>query len=1208
MSKCDDIYNRIQRLQEQQKRIREDQAFVFSAGQKPDPSRRFVTRTVEGEEVEIDFDELWKGIESDGGLLEWAQNKAELRTKPRGRDGYFENFGVLVDRLGFDDAAQAGAFMQKLTGNWQKADPADYAFVTAVNGKEQWGNMVRDAFLEAGLDPSDNIVQAIAVNGAPFLDILQRQTKLEVFDWTTKNALGKTIQAIQDNIEATGVAPTRALKSAFISAYRKSMYAHRTARLAKRRAGQLLQNYQRHLDGEMQSASIQGRITPEKLDEMLTTPESRQRLNEMMEETGAESFEQLKDMTRETIGVTTEEMVQEGSLAKAVIDAANKGAEGLEELEQIKQTIKKESVDPAGDNADDVGWERTWRRNARAGYKDSILFNPKSQLMANYLSQKIVFITEGYRTMGGAGWDLYARRNPVLEQFENADGELEMRVSDKVKVTPLATGFMRDVLKANFDGARIAAEAGLMAEQVIKQSWGETIQKSFLGDENPFAGSVDNFSGRGMLDIAEQYRVARSVLDEPLAPLSDYYRWPMQLRNKLHHSWKLRANEKLWNKLLPEGVDLPIYSGLQMMTAVDQRAGLRNFMTIRAFDLLMREATNNPNGNMAEWKAKVISELDEQLYSETPSQAQIDAAREQFNLSKEDLTDEQVEEYIVGTRVGMPVLIEPGQARASQRAIDMRMQGDVKAPGFKQADQAVRGIRQGEWGDSAMSFWRSPINQVVFDVAMAATGLPVTPVYRTLKVAGYMVQGKPVPVQLLVKAQASVAISGAMMAMFASLKGTGNIVGSGPQEPNAKRAWRERLAAEGKVPNSIFGVPMPFGGVPILNTLFLYSDAADMIGAGGVSEWDQQNAAWDITSLLGGIILRMPGFAQIEQITELLQAQGSDGPRKAAQFAAFWGNGQFNLGSGLERFGEWTVGLQSRDLMMPKSRASAEDRYDLSQLEEGHPLRSALNAFRDFTYFSNPGLSYFSGSQLKEVTWLGRPVRRPDGILRGELPIGIPGIWEFNKGEYEVETQLEQLGMLDPPVSILTGEVQGVMVTEEGRKQLNDKVGSIKADLPFSEASRLHPSGVVYRGPQIQYELETPGSGEIPELAERVEGAAVDVTELLDRVTKGNTVREALNELFKSPEWEQWRSNELTTWDPSVADMPVAARRSKIGPFMVNKIKQHYEDLAIQEFQTSGSEASRLWIEDKNNAAARNSESQADLLQEAFDAVVAPAP
>ena len=87
----------------------------------------------------------------------------------------------------------------------------------------------------------------------------------------------------------------------------------------------------------------------------------------------------------------------------------------------------------------------------------------------------------------------------------------------------------------------------------------------------------------------------------------------------------------------------------------------------------------------------------------------------------------------------------------------------------------------------------------------------------------------------------------------------------------------------------------------------------------------------------------------------------------------------------------------------------------------------------------------------------------------------------------------------------------------------------------------------------------------------------VDVTDLLSRVTRGNTAREALNELFNSDEWKQWNENPLTTWNSSLVDLPPQQRRKRIGPSLVKMIKDHYADNAAREFEVSGSQAADDW-------------------------------
>ena len=255
-----------------------------------------------------------------------------------------------------------------------------------------------------------------------------------------------------------------------------------------------------------------------------------------------------------------------------------------------------------------------------------------------------------------------------------------------IKITPLATGFFRQALRNQIDGSRIAVRSALVVNDAIKQTWNETLQRSFLDGQTPFAGRVDSFSNGGQLSIEDQYKVAQSVWDEKMA-WDNPIRLPMQIRNKLHWSLKILGNKGVEKAT---GVRLPAVSSLQMMSAVDQRAGLRNYMTIRVNDLMIEQAAINPEGSLDDWAKAAQAQLDDQLYQATPTKQNIEDAREQFSLSREDLSDEEVAEYIVSAKVGMPVLNSPGQFAANRQATAMRMQNDIEATGFKQLDRAVR--------------------------------------------------------------------------------------------------------------------------------------------------------------------------------------------------------------------------------------------------------------------------------------------------------------------------------------------------------------------------------------------------------------------------------------------------------------------------------------------------------------------------------------
>ena len=65
----------------------------------------------------------------------------------------------------------------------------------------------------------------------------------------------------------------------------------------------------------------------------------------------------LKKITEEVIGAT-DELVQEGSLIKSILEASDKGPAGKKDLEAIQTTLKTEGVDPIGDNDFEDGWDQ----------------------------------------------------------------------------------------------------------------------------------------------------------------------------------------------------------------------------------------------------------------------------------------------------------------------------------------------------------------------------------------------------------------------------------------------------------------------------------------------------------------------------------------------------------------------------------------------------------------------------------------------------------------------------------------------------------------------------------------------------------------------------------------------------------------------------------------------------------------------------------
>jgi hypothetical protein len=444
------------------------------------------------------------------------------------------------------------------------------------------------------------------------------------------------------------------------------------------------------------------------------------------------------------------------------------------------------------------------------------------------------------------------------------------------------------------------------------------------------------------------------------------------------------------------------------------------------------------------------------------------------------------------------------------------------------------------------------------------------------QVAWNLPQGKVTP-KMLAEAQASTVVWMSLAGAAMTLRSQGAIVGNGPLDPTLRKQWIERLNAEGKVPNSVFGVPFNMGGIPVLNSLFLLTDAMDVIEQGGVSKYDQLNVfqnvllagAGAVLQVGAGAVMRMPGFKQIQMLYDTL-ANGNE--NAAMRMAAWVINSQANPLSAGERLAEWGTGSMASDLQRPRSQGSNDDLYAFDQLPEDHPMRSAWNKVRSWVYTSNPGLSHWMGTRPRETTWLGRDVRRPMGIFRGELPIGVPGIWEFNGGEHVVEQQLERLGMLNPPTPLMTGKLGGAYMTPGLEEEFNAALGKIKPDRPYSQTPLL--GGVaVWRGPEQEVKV---GSRTTKLHAQ------LDLTRQLDEAVQGRTVREAMNHVLTSPQWAKWEADPATTTNPKVRDMTAEMRRNQPGPVLLQKIKEFYSGLAEGAMENSTSADALQWKQDRS--------------------------
>ena len=1126
MTQCDETFQKIQALQQRKRQLERMGGILANAGGDvpDDPAKRFAFRDKEtGDDLEMDFDDVFqRNTETRDDLAEGAARAAGRRATPIGSEGQFENFAQLIDRMGFDSAKEMGALLQRMTNEWGTVNPEDYTKFTRVNSREEFEQNLSQAFYEARVDiEQDQVAQAIARNAAPFYSLLDNQLRLQTLSDVTRANFLKKVQDITKEIQETGLPPSRDTKVATMDAYAKAIFGHRSLRVAKRRTGQALQQWQRVMDE----------------DPGLPTSVYRETADQAAKSAAGETAD-LADR----IVMGPQEMISEDSLIRKVVEAAEKGPDGVRELEEIQLVMKMDGIDPMAPVED--GFENTWRRHARAAYKDSILFAPKSQIINNYLSQKVVFLAEGFKKAVGQGYELLPKKETQGELFN-----------------PLATEFYRTTLKAQLDGARIAGKAALVAEDVIKQTWKESFMRGVFDNDVAFAGNIDNFASKsGTVSIDQQYKIAEKVLS---APVRRNLNGIFDLRDKLHTGLKVLANDIIEKRT---GVRLPIYSALQTMTAVDARAGLRVYMTQRANDLMMEAARQRPDLSLAQWAEMASAQMDDQLYQMTPTPQNIKDYRVQFKAGPE-ISDDEIAAHIALEKAGLPVLATKEQIAAKDMSVFVRMQHKPEKGFMAGASKAVEGARSsakyGEVVDAMVSFWRQPSNALAWDISLAS---PHTPVLRILEVAGAIVKGQEVTPLMAARAQSAAVVWISLFAAFDQLDKAGQIVGSGPLDQDRRKAWEEKLRAEGKVPNSIFGIPFNMGGIPVLNSMFLMRDIKRIVEEGQVSRWDQSRLAWDAISAGAGTIMRMPGFRTLQMFANAVTTGGEAAFQK---LFAFTMNSQSNPASGVMRTAEGLAGTSRSDLVRPK-RWSRDDQYTIEQLAPDHPLRQLNDSLRKFAYDSQPGVAALMGLPIRTHTYLGVEIRRPDGIFKGDWPIGIAGIGR----DGVVEAWLDSFGMLDPGPTINTQKMWGVPVDEILINEFNNTYGQIKAP------KRLDPSALGPTTWQGRAGMLLTSKG----LVERTK-QGVNMTRFIQQLTAGRTLREALNELRVSKTWAEWDADPETTTDPRVNDRPRSLIQRGPGPWLVKQLHNYYEQLAIRNLRAdpNPTPSNQQWREDLNN-------------------------
>ena len=1148
---CDDLFQKIQSVQERKRRLQE---------------LKLTSQSIDKPDGNV-YDD-W--INEAGNREAAAERALGKRQKPVGSQGQPTNFGQVIDSLGEEGALPVAADLIGLNKGWQDYNPAAAAEYVKVNGANVVADRINAIFTELGQSVrKSEILNAIQKNAAPFVHILSNMDRLQVYDDITRVHMADKVKELADIAEQTGLMPDIQKVKEFIQAFEVATYAHGMRNLASRRAGQLLQQLKgtRYEDVGIKLIMEEDAVAEKAAVEALA--------KDVTEKTDADGNPTPKELR---------DYIQAGEVTKDVIRAAKKGAKGAEELREIQRTILLEATDPDAGPGSNT-WDNTANVMARAAYKDTILASAKSIAVNNYLSQKMIYLTQGVRQVFENRVMLGQSSPDVQMSLTEVDGDLKM-------VNPLDTRDNRSIFQDMYDAARNAAAADYAASLIIDEGFIATswmgvpkqrmqsilraVNDGFFEGKTPFAGRTDDFNtAKGQLPPSAQPEVAKAIMDMPYQ--GNAFSRTLQLRNKFHTAIKYFSNKYAVNPLLKKAglPDLPVFSALQMNAAIDQRAGVRAFLVTIANEKLQELTIKYPKMSFKRRFALMMRDVDEALIRATPTQAQIGRYRKQYDLGPE-ISDDMIMSKLQQQNVGYPLLDNDLAVKAQKESVAQRMQQKPEGMAGK-IDSVVQNARQyDEFESTVASFWRAPFNGLMWNLGFSADTMTLG-INKAIKLGYNKMRGQATP-KMVAEAQAATMMSLGMWGTFVGLKQFENgIIGNGPIDKERRKVWEENLRQRGLKPNSILGVQLP--GVPIAHTLFLMNDIVDMAGNQWNNGLDTNDLMWDGISLLANQVMTMPGFFQMKF---LLDAISDPNPRKAIGVVASYLNSWFNPVNGGMRDAQRLGGINRDSLVVPPAPFLQKDgELLLQELGPDAPQNQVFAAMQRAAYESAPGLAHWGlGVPVFEYTYLGRERRTPPGVTAWQMMTGQQGIRD-GESSWFVENQLEYLGQLRPPSVQMNGMLESVPVSTDLIKEHNYQMGHVVSQRGFGRDAQS-PTGMSYTVPRL-----LKNGKQVTE--------SVSVTKLMNRLTKGNTLREALNEFFKDPVYKELQANPASSSDPAVVRISDQDRAQRPAHRIIQRLHSYYEDLATAQIAASDSEAAQRWQRGRQRLAAGDSMTRSDL-------------
>lgn len=1034
------------------------------------------------------------------------------------------NFKQLLANYDIETAEDYAALAQRLTISNRKLNPQDYAFITEKLGQERIAQLVIDSYRDLNLDVNQ-VMALMANDAAAFNSIPERMIRLRVAKEGYRDAYLDKLDEISAAIRS-GQVPDDLKGSAF-KAWKLALVSERHYSLAGRRTGQAL--YARR--GGMDSPGAMDTDLAEQLaDGRLFQPDQRE--------------------IESGLTMTAEELVRDDHFSRvveAIDDAKVNPEKAAETVEQLKLITQLDGVDPKS-RLGDKEWFNLLMRRGNALAKDSQLLNSLTQFKTNAGSNMAMLFMGPYR-----------------QAFENTG-----------LLTPYGTKTTRAELKEGFGVAWNSVKFGM---DMTRASMRELFQEAYSQGKAPFGGNADTY-GRQLSTNEQRAAEIQQLLDMPYQTGKDS--GPLSIpenvgifRNKLQAGWRI-----WWESMGVKNTTM----GFRLMGGVDNVSGyffhtfkIKNDLEIRA----RRDGAQLGLMTQRDRDEWVMAELRKAFYQQAPTEENIKSYRREYALGS-DVTDQEIAERILNEKVGQtygsPTFDTPESMAAEGFSQEMRMQNKPEEGFTRSVYEGLQRLRKQWFFDLAFPYVQAPFMGTLLDFRLASDWLTV-PINAAF--------GKNATPEQVARAKASWAVSATLLAGFGALDAAGLIIGNGPTEPREREEWLTRLKAQGQAPNTVMGIPF-LGGIPILNTLFLWKDIKETFVTGAYSKYDQYNALGGVMQVLTGHLMRQTALGQVNQLLELLLEPS----RSPTRMLGYLGAGQIP-GIGTIRDIQRFTGLESRNLFTSNA-PSANEKF-LGAGEE--PLEKIERQLRELAY-GTLGLTGMIGGAYKEKDWLGSNLR----LAWGQRLVDVvkdrffPQVWP--DADAKLYAELDAQNQLNPPSPLMTGTLEGVAMSDELKKEYNDIYATAVGEM--SPTARLTIAGVV---PKVSFTLRFPVDLPQGMTVEKNKTISFPVSQFLERHIKGKTVREALRSLINDPIYLAMESNSQTTSDLKKRDMPPAERRGQAAQVLINATKRYYELITRDALNASDSPAAQEWKESRNTMRANRLQQETEGLRRFAEAL-----